>query len=70
MADQNRVARAGWIAQWMSDAGQDLKHALRGMRRDAGFTTFVILIIGLGIGASSTIFSVVNAPAVATTAVQ
>ena len=31
------------------------------MRRDAGFTTFVILIAGLGIGASSTIFSVVNA---------
>ena len=40
---------------------QDLKHAFRGMRRDAGFTTFVILIAGLGIGASSTIFSVVNA---------
>ena len=31
------------------------------MRRDAGFTTFVILIAGLGIGASATIFSVVNA---------
>ena len=40
---------------------QDLKHSFRGMRRDAGFTTFVILIAGLGIGASSTIFSVVNA---------
>ena len=31
------------------------------MRRDAGFTMFVILIAGLGIGASSTVFSVVNA---------
>ena len=31
------------------------------MRRDAGFTTFTILIAGLGIGASSTVFSVVNA---------
>jgi hypothetical protein len=45
----------------MSDLSQDLHHSLRGMRRDAGFTTFVILIAGLGIGASSTIFSVVNA---------
>ena len=31
------------------------------LRRDAGFTTFAILIIGLGIGASTTVFSVVNA---------
>jgi predicted permease len=59
MSEQD--ARATWIAQWMNDAAQDLKHAFRGMRRDAGFTTFVILIAGLGIGASSTIFSVVNA---------
>jgi putative ABC transport system permease protein len=48
-------------AQWMSDAVRDLKHTVRGMGREAGFTTFVVLIIGLGIGASSTIFSVVNA---------
>ena len=61
MTRQSEQARATWIAQWISDAGQDLKHAFRGMRRDAGFTTFVILIVGLGIGASSTIFSVVNA---------
>ncbi len=40
---------------------QDLRHAFRGMRRDAGFTAFTILIAGLGIGASSTVFSVVNA---------
>lgn len=45
----------------MSDVAQDLRYSFRGMRRDAGFTTFVILIAGLGIGASSTIFSVVNA---------
>ena len=39
---------------------QDLRYTLRSLRRDAGFTTFAILIVGLGIGASSTVFSVVN----------
>src|ERR1700735_5282480 len=37
---------------------QDMRYTLRTLRRDAGFTTFAILIVGLGIGASSTIFSV------------
>ena len=40
---------------------QDLRYTFRTLRRDAGFTTFAILIVGLGIGAASTVFSVVNA---------
>src|SRR5688572_1300987 len=39
---------------------QNLRYTFRSLRRDAGFTTFVILIAGFGIGASSTVFSVVN----------
>jgi predicted permease len=39
---------------------RDLRYTFRTMRRDAAFTAFVILIAGLGIGASSTVFSVVN----------
>src|SRR5206468_9036176 len=39
---------------------QDLRYTLRTLKRDAGFTTFAILIVGLGIGASSTVFSVVH----------
>src|SRR3977135_2865625 len=61
MTQNSEEARSVWIARWMNDLAQDLRHAFRGMRRDAGFTTFVILIAGLGIGASSTIFGVVNA---------
>ncbi len=38
----------------------DLRYTLRTLRRDAGFATFAILIAGLGIGASVTVFSVVN----------
>ena len=39
---------------------RDLRYTFRSLRRDAAFTTFVVLIAGLGIGASSTVFSVVN----------
>src|SRR5262245_56409972 len=39
---------------------QDLRYTLRTLRRDAGFAAFAILIAGLGIGASATVFSVVN----------
>jgi predicted permease len=40
---------------------QDLRDARRTLRRDPGFTAFALLIIGLGIGASATVFSVINA---------
>jgi predicted permease len=40
---------------------QDLRFTFRTLRREAAFATFAILIIGLGIGASSTVFSVLNA---------
>jgi predicted permease len=39
---------------------QDVRYTLRTLRRDAGFASFAILIAGLGIGASATVFSVVN----------
>ena len=39
---------------------QDLRYTIRVLRRDAGFAAFAILIAGLGIGASVTVFSVVH----------
>jgi hypothetical protein len=38
----------------------DVRYAARTLRRDYGFALFAILIVGLGVGASCTIFSVVN----------
>ena len=61
MTQKSEEARSTWIAHWMSDLAQDLRYSFRGMRRDAGFTAFTILIAGFGIGASTTVFSVVNA---------
>jgi predicted permease len=44
----------------MDVMAQDLRYAVRTLRRDAGFFFAAIAIMGLGIGASCTIFSVVN----------
>ena len=44
----------------VTDLLQDLRYTVRMLRRDAGFATFAILIAGLGIGASATVFSVVH----------
>jgi predicted permease len=46
---------------WLDSIVKDLRYSIRSLRRDAGFAAFAILIVGLGIGASSTLFSVVNA---------
>ena len=45
----------------MSVIGQDLRYTFRTLRRDVGFAAFAVAIAGLGIGAATTVFTVVNA---------
>src|ERR1700677_1994244 len=52
---------ATWSWSWLESLASDLKYGLRGMYRNSGSTLFAILIVGLGIGGASTVFSVVNA---------
>jgi hypothetical protein len=53
--------RAAWSWVWFESLLRDLGYGIRGMRRNLGSTIFAILIVGLGIGGASTVFSVVNA---------
>jgi predicted permease len=61
LRQKSEESRAAWISLWINDAVQDAFFAFRALRRDFGFAAFVILTIGLGIGASTTVFSVVRA---------
>src|SRR5262245_9884562 len=46
---------------YIDDLLRDLQYAGRNLRRNPGFATLTILIMALGIGANTAVFSVVNA---------
>ena len=46
---------------WVSDLLRDLRYTARLLRKQVGFSATAVLILGLGIGASTAMFSVVDA---------
>ena len=49
------------VTLWFETLARDTRHGLRRLRRDWRFTAAAVLILGLGIGAITAVFSVVNA---------
>ena len=54
-------AREVWTAVWLEQLVQDVRFALRGLRRTPVFTVVAIVTLAIGIGANTTIFSAINA---------
>jgi putative ABC transport system permease protein len=53
--------RAVWVPVWLDQLVQDTRYGLRMLRRAPAFSAIVILTLGVGIGLSTAVFSVVNA---------
>src|SRR5439155_9600103 len=56
--------------RWLDDLAQDLRYAVRTLRRNRAFAGVAVLSLALGIGANAAIFTLINAVMLRTLPVQ
>lgn len=47
--------------EWIQSVGDDIRFAMRQLKRSVGFAAIAVLSLGVGIGATTTVFSVIDA---------
>lgn len=57
---QRENARAVWIARWLEGLLQDLRDAVRSLRRSPGFVLTVLLTLGVSLGLNLSLFTMFN----------
>src|SRR5215470_17627368 len=58
--DRGTNASSGSSFSSLEDIGRDIRFAVRSLLKAPGFTVVAILVIAVGIGANTAVFSVIN----------
>lgn len=59
-SDARRRERSMGLREWVDATVQDVRFAVRGLRREPAFTTFAVVTLALGIGANAAMYGVVD----------
>lgn len=59
MAVRDAVGDVGWTATWDA-TWRDLRYGVRSLARNGGFTLAAVITLGLGVGVTTAVFSIVN----------
>ncbi len=53
-------SREAWCWMWLDRLAQDVRYASRTLRKSPGFTLIAVLTIGVGVGATTSVFGVID----------